>query len=80
MKYNSCQCANCSGKHIRIARNNKGFSQDQLAARMQVRGLDVSRRVISRIEIGARIVPDYGPPLFADALGVSVLWLLRLED
>ena len=69
MKYNSCQCANCSGKHIRIARNNKGFSQDQLAARMQVRGLDESAGYQSYRDWRADCFPDYGPPSFADALG-----------
>ena len=47
---------------------------------MQLAGLDVSQHMISRIETGLRIVPDFEIPFFADALGVSPLWLLERED
>ena len=71
---------NCSGKRIRAAREKRGFSQEQLAAKMQIDGLEITQRAISRVETGARVVPDYELPFYARALGVRVLWLLGLED
>ena len=54
------------------------LSQTDLAARMQVEGVLIERDSISRIEIGARFVPDYELPVFAKVLNVSVDWLLDL--
>lgn len=70
---------NCSGSHIRVRREELGFSQEQLAAKLQLAGLDTTQKAISRIENGLRVVPDYEIPFFADALGVSPLWLLGRE-
>ena len=71
---------NCSGERIREQRKALHLSQEQLAEKMQLAGLDVSQHMISRIETGLRIVPDFEIPFFADALGVSPLWLLERED
>lgn len=56
------------------------LSQTDLAARMQIRGVIIERDSISRIEIGTRFVPDYELPIFAQVLGVSVLWLLGMSE
>ena len=71
---------NCSGKRIHAARAKRGWSQEQLAAKLQLEGLDLYPQAISRIESGKRVVPDYELPFYANALGVRVLWLLGLED
>ena len=47
---------------------------------MQIRGVIIERDSISRIEIGTRFVPDYELPVFARILGVSVPWLLGMEQ
>lgn len=47
---------------------------------MQIRGVIIERDSISRIEIGTRFVPDYELPVFAQVLGVSVLWLLGMNE
>ena len=69
---------NISGDRIREARQKMRLSQTDLAARMQVEGVLIERDSISRIEIGARFVPDYELPVFAKVLNVSDDWLLDL--
>ena len=59
----------------------KYLSGDRIrAARMQVQGIIIERDSISRIEIGTRFTPDYELPVFSNVLGVSVAWLLGMED
>lgn len=77
--YNYHGSCNCSGARIRIARENLHISQEQLAGILQVNGLDVNQKAISRVETGLRVVPDYELAFYADALEVSILWLLGLE-
>ena len=71
---------NISGKKIKEARKKLGLSQIQLAARLQVEGVIVERDSLSRIEIGTRFVTDYEIVVFSKCLGVSVEWLLGLEQ
>jgi len=71
---------NCSGERIREQRKAIHLSQEQLAAKLQLAGLDATQNTISRIEAGLRIVPDFEISFFADALGVSPLWLLGREE
>lgn len=71
---------NCSGRRIKLIRERLGISQEHLAAKMQIEGLDISQRTISRVENGLRVVPDYELAFFANALGVSILWLLGEEE
>ena len=52
------------------------LSQDQLAARMQVEGVPLTQKAISRIETGERVVADYELMLLAKALNTSVMVLL----
>ena len=71
---------NCSGPRIRERRTALELSQEQLAAKLQLAGLDITQKAISRIETGLRVVADFEISFFADALGVSPLWLLGRED
>lgn len=70
---------NCCGERVRAARERLGLSQEQLAARIQLRGHALTQKAVSRVEAGERIVPDFEVPLFAQALGVDPLWLLGIE-
>jgi len=70
---------NISGERIKIARKRAKLSQDILAARLQLRGLQMGQMAISRIETGKRLVPDFELPILADALGVTTDWLLGLD-
>lgn len=73
------QCNICGGV-VRAAREALGLSQEQLAARIQLRGHSLTQKAISRIESGERVVPDYEIPLLASALNIDPLRLLGLED
>ena len=47
------------GQNIRRLRMERGLSQEQVAAQMQVRGCDVTRSAFAKIEAGQRhIYPD----------------------
>lgn len=50
---------NISGANVREARQRAGLSQEQLAYKIQIAGLDITQKAISRIETGDRIVADY---------------------
>ena len=69
---------NICGKQIRIIRtgkyinNNEKISQDLLAARLQVAGLDIDRTAISRVETGKRMLKDSEIFTFARVLKVPV--------
>ena len=56
------------------------MSQEELAIKMQLAGLQMGQMAISRIETGKRVVPDFELPILAEALGVTTDWLLGKED
>lgn len=64
--------ANIIGKQISRLRNQLGLSQDQLSAKCQRVGLDISRGTLAKIEAGIRCVSDQEALLLAQALGVGV--------
>lgn len=68
--------SNISGERIRQARVVKKLTQSNLAARVQTKGVTMERDSISRIEHGIRFVADYELKVFAEALDVTVEWLL----
>ncbi len=70
---------NTSGERVKEARERAGLSQEQLAARIQLAGLSISQKSISRIETGVRIVADYELAYLADALDVTIYYLLGVE-
>ena len=70
---------NISGARVREARGRSGLSQEQLAAKIQLAGLSLTQKAISRIETGDRIVADYELVFLAGALSISVYDLLGLS-
>lgn len=70
---------NISGSRVKAARIKNKMSQEELAAKMQLAGLQMGQMAISRIETGKRLVPDFELPILAEALGVSTDWLLGKE-
>lgn len=47
------------GQNIRKLRMSRGLSQEQLSAQLQVRGCDITRSALAKIEVGQRhIYPD----------------------
>lgn len=72
--------ANIIGPQIKKIRKQKKFSQDILAAKMQLNNIEISQKVISRIEKQERFVTDYELLAFSNVLGVSINELLGLEE
>ena len=70
---------NSSGERVRTARENAGITQNELAARLQVAGVPLNQKAISRIETGERVVADYELLHLAKALDVPPIWLLTGE-
>lgn len=47
------------GNNIRILRERKKFTQEILAAKLQVNGCDITRSAVAKIEVGQRhVYPD----------------------
>lgn len=59
------------GRHLAKLRQDKGLTQEQLAARLQVQGCDLTRSALAKIEVGQRhLYPDEIKALSV-ALGIS---------
>ena len=70
---------NICGDRVHEARCKLRLTQNDLAAQLQVKGINIERDSVSRIEIGTRFVADYELKILADVLKVSVNWLLGIE-
>lgn len=47
------------GKNIRLLRERAGLTQEQVAAKLQVGGCDITRSAVAKIEVGQRhLYPD----------------------
>ena len=71
------QCNIC-GRNIRRIRTEKKITQTDLAARLQIQGVQMNQNSICRIERGKRVVADYELLFIAAALNVPVARLLTL--
>lgn len=70
--------ANVCGVRIRKIRQERGYSQNDLAIKLQLADMNLTQKAISRIETGDRVVPDYELKYFAAVLGVLVTELLGI--
>lgn len=71
---------NVSGDRIREARLKRRLTQEDLAAKLQIEGVIMERDSVSRVEIGTRFVTDYELMVLSKVLGVSLQWLVGLEE
>lgn len=73
---------NIVGLRVREARfrNNPVLTQDELAIKLRQLGFSIDRVGVSKIETGLRQIHDYEVVLLAQALEVSVSWLLLGEN
>jgi hypothetical protein len=71
---------NIVGAKVVQVREAKRMKQKDLVALLQSKGMDISDTSMSRLEGQNRLVQDFEVPILADALGVSVEWLLSRED
>ncbi len=67
---------NAAGPRIRFLRERLDISQAQLAARMEVNGITLNQKAISRIETGDRVIADYELATFAKVFSVPMERLL----
>ena len=68
---------NIIGERIRLARKkaSPAMTQADLAARLQIRGSELDRVAITKIETGYRKITDVEAKAIAEALGVTISWL-----
>lgn len=72
---------NLIGDRVRQARYSASpkITQSDLLARLDLRGIALEKTAISKIEAKTRPITDIELVALADALGVSILWLLGEE-
>lgn len=63
---------NLTGPQIKKLRKRKGLTQEQVVAKMQVAGIQIDQKAISRIETGDRVITDYELMCLAEILGASI--------
>ena len=70
---------NICGNRVKEARQKLRLSQESLAAKLQVEGVNIERDSVSRIEIGTRFVADYELLALCRVLNVTPQFLLGLQ-
>ncbi len=70
---------NVVGKNVKLLREKRGMTQDQLAFQLEITGWKVDRFLISKIERGERQVTDKEVLLLADALHAKIKELFGRE-
>ena len=70
--FNDLQFRNTLGPGIRRIREERGWSQEDLARRLQLAGWDVDRTLIARIELRMRCITDMELLLLAKLFGVNL--------
>ena len=70
---------NICGKKVRAIRKKNDITQDELAARLQVEGVNIERDSISRLEKGSRFVADYELKILAKVLETTIEELVSTD-
>ena len=68
---------NITGPRIKALRKEKGLTQEQVVAKMQLSGIQIDQKAISRLESGDRVITDYELMRLAEILGTSVDQIIR---
>jgi transcriptional regulator with XRE-family HTH domain len=66
------QSRNIIGKNVRYLRQKKSVTQKDLAARLNIQGINIDQPMITKIENQSREVLDYEIKGISVALGVSI--------
>ena len=64
---------NLVGPQVRTFRTEKNWTQETLAAKLQLEGWDVSRESVAKLEAQFRRVPDCELLFLAKVLGIEVV-------
>lgn len=67
---------NLIGEKLKILRKEHGLSQRDLARELQLRGIDIDKNVITRIETNKRYVTDIEIKAIANYFEVTYTYLL----
>lgn len=62
---------NIAGKKLRELRKRRNFSQNDLAREVQLKGLSLTSKEISKIETNNRLIQDFELFAFAEIFNVS---------
>lgn len=71
---------NIVGAKVEEQRKIIGMKQKDLLAQLQIKGIDLNASGLSKLEGQLRGVADYELKAIAEVLGVSVNWLLSIEQ
>ncbi len=68
---------NIIGPRVQQLRESQGLTQEELSARCNLIGWDISRGTLAKIEAQVRRITDDEVPLLAQALNVSIAQLYK---
>ena len=71
---------NIVGAKIEARRKAINMKQKDLLTQLQIKGIDLNASGLSKLEGQLRGVADYELKAIAEVLGVSVNWLLSIEQ
>ncbi|MBR3869672.1 MAG: XRE family transcriptional regulator [Clostridia bacterium] len=71
---------NIAGGRVEQRRKAIGMKQKDLLTQLQVRGVDLNASGLSKLEGQIRSINDYELVALAEVLGVSVNWLLGIDE
>ena len=67
------------GENIRALRERAGLTQEQVAARLQLGGCDITRSAVAKIEVGQRHLYPDEIMLLKEILGASYEEIFNVE-
>ena len=67
------------GKNIRRLREKSGLTQEQVAAKLQINGCDITRSAIAKIEVGQRHLYPDEIKLLKEILGATYDEIFNIE-
>ena len=73
MEQDNSSQRNLIGSQVQRFRIMRGLTQEELAAKCQVAGLDISRSTLAKIEAGIRCATDHDVWVLAKILKVSMI-------
>lgn len=71
---------NIIGARVEKQRKAIGLKQKDLLTQLQINGIDLNASGLSKLEGQLRYVTDFELVAIANVLGVSIDWLVGLED
>lgn len=77
--FDESKCNQC-GPMIRGLRKARKLSQEKLAGKCQIAGLNLNQKAISRTETGKRIIPDFELLFYAEFFDVPITALFESID